>query len=108
MSVGSWFLHLGATLLKALLANVFLFVNGMTNCWNDFSDLRPGLDTGCKVMRSCRYCGAIPFRGLYVRDKTLCWILALMGNQCSSCLACSGLSYPALFITNLADMFCTL
>ena len=27
MSMGSWFHHLGATLLKALLANVFLFVN---------------------------------------------------------------------------------
>ena len=80
----------------------------MTNCWNDFSDLRPSLATGHMVMRSCRHRGAIPFRDLHVRDKTLCWILALMGNQCSSRLACSGLSYQVLLSTNLAAMFCTL
>ena len=72
ISMGSWFHHLGATLLKALLANVFFFVNGMTICWNDFSDLRLGLAMGHRAMRSCRYHGAIPFRDLYVRDKTLC------------------------------------
>ena len=72
MSLGSWFHHLGAILLKALLASVFLLVNGMTNHWNDCSDLRPGLATGHRVMRSCRYCGAIPFKDLYVRDRTLC------------------------------------
>ena len=71
MSVGRWFHNLCATLLKALLANVFLFVNGVTNCWNDFSDLRPNLVTGCRVMRSCRYHGVIPFRDFYMRDKTL-------------------------------------
>ena len=59
MSVGSWFHHLGAIRLKALLASVFLLVNGMTNCSNVFSDLRPGLATRRRVMRSCRYCGAI-------------------------------------------------
>ena len=83
-SSGRSFHCLGLATEKLLSANVFLFVLGTINLLYMLLDLSPCLWHGCSTSKFCRYCGASPTRHLYTNVSNLCWILYLIGSQCSS------------------------
>ena len=61
----------------------FCFWGLLTSC-TCYWTLSPCLWHGCSTSKSCRYCGASPTRHLYTNVSNLCWILYLIGSQCSS------------------------
>ena len=59
-----------------------------------------------KLIRSCKYFGAMPVMHLKVVVRILCSILCCMGSQCSLFSAQDELEYLFLFRISLAELFC--